>query len=131
MKKTFACIMTVVLCVFAIMPVSIGALDATRFITICYNNGQTVTSLNVDEANSEQVWLFQDEIQQLVDFLEGWIKKYKSQIVELKENLGNVNGDDDIDIMDAQIILAYYTEKNVAKKDVPSITEFAVSYGKE
>lgn len=131
MKKTISIIMSIIMSVFVLLPVGTCAVDATRFITVKYNNGQTITTLNVDEATNEQVWRFNDEIQQLIDFKEGWIKKYKEQIATLKENIGNVNDDSDIDLVDAQIILAYYTEKNVAKKDVPNITEFAKSYGAE
>ena len=131
MKKTIAIILTVIMSAFIIFPISTCAVDATRFITILYNNRQTVTTLNVDEATDEQIWLFNDEIQQLIDFKEGIIKKYKQQIVDLTENIGNVNGDDEVDLRDAQIILAYYTEKNVSGKEVPSITEFAESYGSE
>lgn len=131
MKKTIAIIMSIIMSVFVILPVGTCAVDATRFITVKYNNGQTITMLNVDEATNEQVWRFNDEIQQLIDFKEGWIKKYKEQIAYLKENIGNVNDDESIDIADAQIMLAYYTEKNVAGKDIPNITEFAKSYEAE
>ena len=131
MKKTIAIIMSIIMSVFVILPVGTCAVDATRFITVKYNNGQTITMLNVDEATNEQVWRFNDEIQQLIDFKEGWIKKYKEQIAHLKENIGNVNDDEDIDITDVQILLAYYTEKNVAGKDIPNITEFAKSYEAE
>lgn len=138
MKKTIAIIMSIIMSVFVLLPVGTCAVDATRFITIKYNNGQTITMLNVDEATNEQVWRFNDEIQQLIDFKEGWIKKYKEQIAtlkeqieHLKENIGNVNEDEGIDITDVQILLAYYTEKNVAGKDIPNITEFAKSYEAE
>ena len=60
------------------------------------------------------------------------------EITELKNRInllstgvyGDVNGDEVVDVQDAQIILAYYTERDVAKKSVPDLVTFGLNFGK-
>lgn len=70
-------------------------------------------------------------------------KTYTEQLEEENKNLkeqisifsssvyGDVNGDQVVDVQDAQIILAYYTERDVAKKSVPDLVTFGFNFGKE
>ena len=131
MKKFILCTVSTITLLVSIPLITVNAANATRFITIWYNNGKTMTAINIDTASDEEVASFNDEVQQCIDFYTNRVIELRKKNNELLQSKGDVNDDGETGLEDAQIILAYYTEKNVAGKDVPDITEFAKNYGKQ
>ena len=99
--------------------------------TITYNNGSSASKIKTDTDVSD--------IQEYIDKLEAENALLRQENTELKNRInllatgtyGDVNGDQVVDVQDAQIILAYYTERDVAKKSVPDLVTFGLNFGKE
>lgn len=99
--------------------------------TITYNNGSSSSRIKTDTDISD--------IQKYIDELEAENALLRQENTELKNRInllatgtyGDVNGDQVVDVQDAQIILAYYTERDVAKKSVPDLVTFGLKFGKE
>lgn len=99
--------------------------------TITYNNGSSAIRIKTDTDVSD--------IQKYIDELEAENALLRQENTELKNRInlistgvyGDVNGDEVVDVQDAQIILAYYTERDVAKKSVPDLVTFGLKFGKE
>lgn len=99
--------------------------------TITYNNGSSASKIKTDTDVSD--------IQEYIDKLEAENALLRQENTELKNKInllatgtyGDVNGDTVVDVQDAQIILAYYTERDVAKKSVPDLVTFGLKFGKE
>lgn len=97
---------------------------------ITYNNGNSVIQFKTDIDISG--------IQNYIDKLEAENASLKQQTEEMNNRInllstgvyGDVNGDEVVDIQDAQIILAYYTQKDVALMDVPDLVTFGLNFGK-
>lgn len=98
---------------------------------ITYNNGTSAIQIKTDIDISG--------IQNYIDKLEAENATLRQENTELKNRInllstgtyGDVNGDNAVDIQDAQIILAYYTQKDVAMMDVPDLVTFGLNFGKE
>ena len=98
--------------------------------TITYNNGSSTSKIKTDTDVSD--------IQEHIDKLEAENALLRQENAELKNRInllatgtyGDVNGDQVVDVQDAQIILAYYTERDVAKKSVPDLVTFGLNFGK-
>lgn len=105
--------------------------DQTEYKTITYNNGSSASKIKTDTDVSD--------IQKYIDKLEAENALLRQENTELKNKInllatgtyGDVNGDAVVDVQDAQIILAYYTERDVAKKSVPDLITFGFNFGKE
>lgn len=99
--------------------------------TITYNNGSSTSKIKTDTDVSD--------IQKYIDKLEAENALLRQENTEQRNKInllstgtyGDVNGDQVVDVQDAQIILAYYTERDVAKKSVPDLVTFGLNFGKE
>lgn len=104
--------------------------EQTEYKDITYNNGSSVSRIKTDTDVSD--------IQKYIDELEAENALLRQENTELKNRInllstgiyGDVNGDQVVDVQDAQIILAYYTERDVAKKSVPDLVTFGLNFGK-
>lgn len=82
--------------------------------------------------------IYGSEQDQYIKQLEAENATLRQENTELKNRInllstgvyGDVNGDEIVDVQDAQIILAYYTERDVAKKSVPDLVTFGLKFGK-
>lgn len=102
-----------------------------QYKTITYNNGSSTARIKTNTDISD--------IQEYINKLEAENALLRQENTELKNRInllstgtyGDVNGDGVVDVQDAQIILAYYTERDVAKKSVPDLVTFGLKFGKE
>lgn len=99
--------------------------------TITYNNGSSTSRIKTDTDVSD--------IQEHIDKLEAENALLRQENTEYKNKInllatgtyGDVNSGAVVDVQDAQIILAYYTERDVAKKSVPDLVTFGLNFGKD
>lgn len=102
-----------------------------QYKTITYNNGSYAYRIKTNSDVSD--------IQEYIDKLEAENALLRQENTEYKNKInllatgtyGDVNSDAVVDVQDAQIILAYYTERDVAKKSVPDLVTFGLKFGKE
>lgn len=104
--------------------------DQTEYQEITYNNGSSAIRIKTDTDVSD--------IQKYIHKLEAENATLSQENTELKNRInllstgtyGDVNGDEIVDVQDAQIILRYYTMKDVAGIEVPDLVTFGMNFGK-
>lgn len=105
--------------------------DQTEYKNITYNNGSSVSRIKTDTDVSD--------IQKYIDELEAKNALLRQENTELKNRInlvsngscGDIDGDGNISVEDAQLLLQYYTESKVAQlTDDPIDVWYFVKFGK-
>lgn len=137
-SKIIARIITVMFCI--VMFCGTVSAAAPRTLTLVYGDGTCFTSIQVsDDTSDKEVSAFMQEIQGWINVIEGALKdldaqykQLKSKYTELetenealKKTAGDVNLDGSVDVQDAQIILSYYVNGQVAGTELPDVVEYA------
>lgn len=112
-------------------PPVVDPVTTYQYKTITYNNGNSAYRIKTNSDVSD--------IQEYIDKLEAENALLRQENTEQRNKInllatgtyGDVNGDAVVDVQDAQIILAYYTDRDVAKKAVPDLVTFGLNFGKE
>jgi hypothetical protein len=105
--------------------------DYQSFVCVEQNFGGNVI-YDISDANINTLEEENKSLKEQLGYANQEITELKNRINLLATGTyGDVNGDQVVDVQDAQIILAYYTERDVAKKSVPDLITFGFNFGKE